>query len=116
VGSDVAIGVGRVDDLARQLEERAIRRLVFEADLDADTLSAFLDALVTAPEALAEDGGFEATFYDGSRRGLQVNEADWRNLLARAQFAASTPAPDEVPIAQVAPIAEEVAVPGSPDS
>lgn len=105
--SDVAIGPGRVDDLTRQLEERAVRRLVFEADLDIDTLSAFLDTLVATPEALAAEGGFEASFYDGSRRGLQVNDADWRNLLARAQFAASTPAPDEAPIA---PIVEEVAV------
>ena len=109
VGSDVAIGSGRVEDLARQLEERAVRSLVFEADLDADTLSAFLDTLITAPEALAADGGFEAIFYDGSRRGLQVNQANWRNLLARAQFAAPEPAPDDVPILAVTPIAEEVA-------
>jgi HEAT repeat protein len=111
--SDVAIGAGRVDDLARQLEERAVRRLVFEADLDADTLSAFLDTLVATPEALAAEGGFEASFYDGSCRGVQVNEADWRNLLARAQFAASTPAPADAPIATAAtvePVAEEVAV------
>ena len=108
--SDVPIGAGRIDDLASQLEERAVRRLVFEADLDADTLSAFLDTLVSTPEALAAEGGFEASFYDGSRRGLQVNEADWRNLLARAQFATATPVPEDAPIAALAPVAEDLAV------
>ena len=39
------------------------------------------------PDVLAAEGGFEASFYDGTRRGLQVNDVDWRNLLARAQFA-----------------------------
>ena len=39
------------------------------------------------PGALADDGGFEAFFYEGTRRGLQVNDVDWRNLLARAHFA-----------------------------
>lgn len=111
VGSDVAIGAGLLDELARQLEERAVRTLVFEASLDADTLSAFLDTLVATPEALAAEGGFEASFYDGSRRGLQVNGADWRTLLARAQFAASIPAPDDAPIiASLVPIADEVGV------
>ena len=109
-GSDVAIGAGLLDELARQLEERAVRTLVFEAVLDADTLSGFLETLVATPEALAAEGGFEASFYDGSRRGLQVNGADWRTLLARAQFAASRPAPDDAPIAALVPIAEEVGV------
>lgn len=86
-GSDVAIGAGRVDELARQLYERAVQRVVFEAELDLQTLRAFLDVLVLDPGVLAEEGGFEAGFYEGSRRGLQVNDVDWRNLLARAHFA-----------------------------
>jgi len=110
VGSDLVIGAGRVDQLARQLEQRAVRRLVFEADLDAETLTAFLDVLIATPETLAAEGGFEANFYDGSRRGLQVNDADWRNLLARAHFAVPLATPSEVTIVEGAPVRETVPI------
>jgi hypothetical protein len=110
LGSDVGIGAGRVDELARQLEQRAVRQLVFEADLDAETLTAFLDVLIATPETLAAEGGFEANFYDGSRRGLQVNDADWRNLLARAHFAAVPVTPTEVPVVEETPVRETVPI------
>ena len=86
-GSDTAVGAGRVDELARQLYERAVRRVIFEAEIDLETLGAFLDGVITEPGVLADEGGFEAAFYEGTRRGLQVNDVDWRNLLARARFA-----------------------------
>ena len=86
-GSDTPLGTGRIDELARHLYERAVRRVVFEADVDIQTLGAFLDVVVTDPGVLGEEGGFEASFYEGTRRGVQVNDVDWRNLLARADFA-----------------------------
>ena len=86
-GSDAPIGAGRVDELARHLYERAVRRVVFEAEVDVETLGAFLDVVVTQPGLLAEEGGFEASFYEGTRCGVQVNEVDWRNRLVRANFA-----------------------------
>ncbi len=110
VGSDLVIGAGRVDELARQLEQRAVRLLVFEADLDAETLTAFLDVLLATPETLAAEGGFEANFYDGRRRGLQVNDADWRQLLSRAQVAAATTTPTEVKVVEEAPVCETVPI------
>ena len=86
-GSDTPVGTGRVDELARHLYERAVRRIVFEAEVDLETLGAFFDVAVTASGVIAEEGGFDAAFYEGTRRGLQVNDIDWRNLLARAHFA-----------------------------
>ncbi len=100
VGSSVGIGAGRLDELARQLEQRGVRHLILEAEVDAETLAAFLDVLIATPETLAAEGGFEANFHDGTRRGLQVNDSDWRNLIARAQFAASLVMPSEVPIVE----------------
>ena len=109
-GSDVAVGAGRLDELARQLDQRAIQHLVFEADLDADTLAAFLDVLIMTPEALAAEGGFAAIFYDGTRRGLQVNDVDWRNLLARAQFTTALAIPSEVVVTEDASGCETVPI------
>jgi HEAT repeat protein len=82
----------RSDDTARQLHLRAVHRVVFDAALDAPTLAAFLDVLATDADALRAAGGFEETFYSaGTRRGVLVNDVDWRTrLLAGAQDA---PAP-----------------------
>ena len=110
VGSDVVIGAGRVDELARQLEQRAVGQLIFEADLDAETLRAFLDVLIATPETLAAEGGFEANFYDGSRRGVQVNDADWRNLLARAHFAVALATRSEATVVEETPVRETVPI------
>lgn len=72
----------RSDDTARQLYVRSVRRVVFDAALDAATLASFLDVLATDPDALQASGGFEAVFYAGAaRRGVQVNEVDWRAVL-----------------------------------
>ena len=80
-GADAPIS-SRSDDTARQLYVRSVRRVVFDPALDAPTLAGFLDTLVTDADALQADGGFEAAFYAGaSRRGVQVNEVDWRAVL-----------------------------------
>ncbi len=71
----------RADDTARQLYLRSVRRVAFDAALNASTLAAFLDVLTLDPDLLAAAGGFEAMFYNGERHGIQVNEADWRALL-----------------------------------
>src|SRR5690606_3144546 len=67
------------DDVARQLAARGVSRIAFDADLDAATLAGFLDALVADADALRAEGGFEPAFYgSGSRRGIGIDETDWR--------------------------------------
>ncbi len=79
-GTDVAVGVGRLDDLARRLQERGVRRVVFDAELDSEALAAFLDALVAEPAAAAAAGGFEGLYFAVVRRGVSLNDTDWRLL------------------------------------
>jgi hypothetical protein len=79
-GTDVAVGVGRLDDLARRLQERSVGRVIFDAEIDPEALHAFLDALAAEPEAVAAAGGFEGLFFSMSRRGVSLNETDWRLL------------------------------------
>jgi hypothetical protein len=88
-GTDVAVGMGRLDELARRLYERAIGRIVFDAELEAPALAAFLDVLVEPPEAVAGAGGFEARFFTEPHRGIRLNDTDWRSLLVRATAAAA---------------------------
>jgi HEAT repeat protein len=74
----------RADDTARQLYLRSVRRVVFDAALDAPSLAAFLDVLVADADALQANGGFEEAFYGaGARQGVQVNEVDWRAVQER---------------------------------
>ena len=63
--------------------------MVFDAEIDAPALAAFLDVLVLDPEAVAQGGGFEALLFAEARRGIRVNESDWRTALARATAAAA---------------------------
>src|SRR5690606_15613967 len=83
-GADAPLGA-RGDDTARQLSARTVSRVAFDPALDAATLAGFLDVLVADPDALRADGGFEEVFYgSGARRGVQVNEVDWRARLEPA--------------------------------
>lgn len=82
----------RSDDTARQLQLRAVRRVVFDAALDAPTLAAFLDVLASDADALQAGGGFEEAFYAaGTRQGVQVNDVDWRTRLASGAEGAPAP-------------------------
>jgi HEAT repeat protein len=89
-GTDVAVGVGRVDELARRFYERAVGRVAFDVELDADSLGGLLDVLATPPEDVAGAGGFELLFYTGSRRGVRINDSDWRALLERVPLLDAT--------------------------
>jgi len=92
-GADAPIS-SRSDDTARQLYVRAVRRVVFDAALDAPTLAGFLDVLVADADALQADGGFEEAFFGGAaRQGLQVNETDWRSVLEQRHAEAESEAP-----------------------
>lgn len=75
----------RADDTARQLHLRDVHRLVFDDALDAQTLAGFLDTLTADAETLRAQGGFAEIFYAaGHRRGVQVNDVDWRTRLLAA--------------------------------
>ena len=90
----------RADDTARQLHLRDVHRLVFDDALDAQTLAGFLDTLVTDAETLRAQGGFAEIFYAaGHRRGVQVNDVDWRTRqLAAAPESQPEPDLEEEPI------------------
>ncbi|MEB2344069.1 MAG: HEAT repeat domain-containing protein [Deltaproteobacteria bacterium] len=80
-GGDAPIS-SRSDDTARQLQLRAVRRVVFDGALDVPTLTGFLDLLVDDADALQANGGFEEAFYAAApRQGIQINDADWRAIL-----------------------------------
>jgi len=85
----VAVGRGRLDDLARELVVRAVRRLRFDASLDLDSFRALVQVLVTEREALERAGGFERVFYTAARQGVQVNQVDYAALLAKGEVAAA---------------------------
>jgi HEAT repeat protein len=106
--------IGRGEDTARQLYVRSVRRVVFDPELDAATFAAFLDVLATDPEALEAQGGFEAVFYAEARKGIQVNEADWRSLVerARARSDAADEAGEEEPIGTF--VTDDDTLPGRP--
>lgn len=93
----------RADDTARQLYLRSVRRVIFDAELDPATLAAFLDVLTLEPDSLSSTGGFEATFYTTPRHGIQVNEADWRALLAQPRVEDTLEVDDE-DLANTAPL------------
>jgi acyl CoA:acetate/3-ketoacid CoA transferase alpha subunit len=53
-GTEAAVGVGRIDELARRLYERAVSRLVFEPEADPASIAAFLDVVAAAPGPVAD--------------------------------------------------------------
>lgn len=94
-GTEVAIGVGRLDELARRLYERAVSRVAFEVETDPGSLGALLDALVVDPGPIADAGGFEAVFFAEPRRGIRLNDTDWRSFAPPAPVdPPAVPAPD----------------------
>jgi hypothetical protein len=96
-GTDVAVGRGRFDDLARSFVVRAVRRIRFDAALDAGSFGAFLEVLSTDPEVLREDGGFERALFRVPRQGVQVNEIDYGAALAGDRAEGEDTEPD-VPV------------------
>ncbi len=93
----------RADDTARQLYLRSVRRVIFDAELDPSTLTAFLDVLTMEPDTLSLSGGFETVLYTAPRHGLQVNEADWRALLEQPRVEDTLEVDDE-DLANTAPL------------
>jgi len=78
-------------ELQRELTERGLTRLCFDADVDADAFAAFAELLATDAGRLAARGGFAAALEAHSPAGILVNAA------AAAPAAAalpSDPAPD----------------------
>jgi HEAT repeat protein len=103
-GTDDAVGVGRIDELARRLYERAVSRVVFEPETDPASLEAFLEAIALAPGAVADAGGFEARFFAAPRRGIRINDTDWRcTAIAPEPPAAALPEVDEAELATTLP-------------
>jgi len=92
-GTDVPIGVGRVDDLARRLQERGVGRIVFDPELEPGALGAALDVLVADATEVVTSGGFEAVYLARSQRGISVNDAEWRAHV-RPLASLVTPTPD----------------------
>jgi len=111
-GVEAQLGPGRLDDLARQLFVRSVRRMAFDATLDPPTLAAFLDVLATDADALAAAGGFESAFYTQARHGIQVNEVDYRALLEQRQV----PGPETTAPVGAVPAAPVGAVPAGSDA
>lgn len=104
-GTGVPIAPGRPAELARRLAERGIDRICFDAEIDAASLAGLLDALLVDPDAIL--GSFEALFHDGTRRGIWLNDTDWRSCLASVPEADDAQALEETQPAFEMPADEE---------
>lgn len=79
-GTEIPIAPGRPAELARRLAERGVDRICFDAEIDAASLAGLLDTLLVEPDAIL--GSFEDLFHDGTRRGIRLDDTDWRGRLA----------------------------------
>jgi HEAT repeat protein len=87
----------RLAELERDLAERGVQRLRFEADLDADAFGAFAEVLAGDAGRTASRGGFAAALYALSPSGILVNGVAPSELPAPAR--ASAPPPEAAPAA-----------------
>ncbi len=72
-GSDIPVGRGRLDELARCFARRDVRRLDCTPDLEPEAFQALAGVLVTDPTTLEEAGGVEAWHHAAERRGVRLN-------------------------------------------
>jgi len=84
-GESEAVGRGTLDELARELVHRAVRRLRFEADLDAQAFEALVSVLSLDPDEVQEAGGVEQALYARAPVGITLNAVDYAALLEREQ-------------------------------
>ena len=112
-GTSDPIGRGALDDLARELVHRAVRRIRFAPGMSADEFAALVAALALDPDELAAAGGIERAFYQSCRGGVvTLNEMDYRGALEHA--GSGEPASD-APGGE-APGADEGAPGGEPET
>lgn len=114
-GTEVPVGVGRLDDLARRLQERGVGRIGFDAQLEADALGNTLDVLLCDATEVVTAGGFAAVYFARPQRGISIDDAEWRSFV-RHYAAATTPKPDitvpDLAEAEIEPTVE--AIPEAP--
>jgi hypothetical protein len=91
----------RLGELQRDLAERGVRQLRFEADLDGEAFAAFAEVLAGDAGRTASRGGFAAALYALSPVGILVNGAAEAEP-APAAPEAPPPAPAEEPTAPLA--------------
>ncbi len=78
------IGRGRVDELAQELVQRAVRALRFDGTLTPAALEQFIGVLAMEPQQLERSGGFVKALYADPCSGVAVNEIDYAAALAQA--------------------------------
>jgi HEAT repeat protein len=81
--SDAPIGRGHLDELARELMIRAVRRVEFDEALDPEAFAAFVHVLNMDTEVLEEAGGVERALYQRACGGITVNQIDYQAFLER---------------------------------
>jgi HEAT repeat protein len=81
----------RLAELARDLAERGVQRLRFDAGLDADTFAAFAEVLAMDTARTAARGGFAAALSALSPAGILVNGGPASEPPAAAPAAAAAP-------------------------
>ena len=105
-GTSDPIGRGALDDLARELVHRAVRRIHFAPGLGAEEFAALVAVLSLDPDAVAAAGGIERAFYERSQAGgVTLNEVDYKAALERetsgepahGEAGAETPGGDGTP-------------------
>lgn len=73
VGGRGLLSHPQLAELQRDLAERGVQRLRFEAGLDAEVFAAFAEVLATDAGRTASRGGFAAALYSHSPAGILVN-------------------------------------------
>lgn len=75
-GSKLAFGKGTLDDLARELAIRGIRRMRAEPDRASESFQALMKLLQVDADVLLEEGGASAWLIQNQVIGLTLNELD----------------------------------------
>ena len=76
-------------ELQRDLAERGLTRLCFDANLDGEAFAAFAEVLASEADKIVARGGFAAAFYAHSPAGILINGASAAEAPPRAPIAPS---------------------------
>jgi HEAT repeat protein len=96
-GNEVAVGRGRLEELAREFVSHGLARAGFDPSLDAVSFRRLIDVLASDPIQLGERGGWERAFPLEKRQGIQLDEVGLEAAQTAAPAAAGMASPPTPP-------------------
>jgi HEAT repeat protein len=92
-GSEMAVGRGRLEELAREFASRGVARAGFDPTLDTASFQRLIDVLASDPSRLSEGGGWERAFPLEERQGIWLDEVGLQAARIAALPAAGVASP-----------------------